>query len=78
MKVPIVSAEQGVDVLRRSTKQRHKATTGLNYASSRSHSVFTITVKWSSNDAQGRDRSHMYFVDLAGVLPFLKTVHHLF
>ena len=66
IQVGIVCAEQGIEVLRRSTKQRRKATTGLNYASSRSHSVFTITIKWNEASAQEPGTSHMYFVDLAG------------
>ncbi len=66
-----------MDVLRRSTKQRRKATTGLNYASSRSHSVFTIAIKWADVSAEEPKRSHMYFVDLAGqTLPLRGDLKH--
>lgn len=54
-------------MLRRSSKQRRKATTGLNYASSRSHSVFTLLVQWSPRaDGGEADFSKISFVDLAG------------
>ena len=67
MQVEIKSAEQGMEVLRRSSKQRRKATTGLNYASSRSHSIFTLAVQWGPQAAGGDpDFSRISFVDLAG------------
>lgn len=36
------SATEALKVLRRGSKQRQRAETGLNYSSSRSHSIFTV------------------------------------
>ncbi len=67
LQVEVGSAEQGMEVLRRSSKQRRKATTGLNYASSRSHSVFTLSVQWTPQASGGDPEfSKISFVDLAG------------
>lgn len=40
--VEVTSAAEALKVLRRGSKQRQRAETGLNYSSSRSHSIFTV------------------------------------
>ncbi|KFM26537.1 Kinesin-like protein KIF19 [Auxenochlorella protothecoides] len=66
------SAEHALCLLRRGARQRARAETGLNYASSRSHSVFQITLypparlgEPARNDP-GERLGTMSFVDLAG------------
>lgn len=38
----VSSASEALDQLRRGSRQRQRAETGLNYSSSRSHSIFTV------------------------------------
>lgn len=54
--VPVHSVEEAMEVQRRGSRARQKAGTALNYASSRSHSIFTITM-FTANDglAEGRE-----------------------
>lgn len=40
--VEVGSADEALAVLRRGSRQRQRAETGLNYNSSRSHSIFTV------------------------------------
>ncbi|CAD6904987.1 unnamed protein product [Tilletia controversa] len=42
--VPMTSAEAGLEILRRGSSKRHIAATNCNSQSSRSHSVFTLTI----------------------------------
>ncbi|KAK0562628.1 Kinesin- motor protein [Tilletia horrida] len=42
--IPITSAEAGLEILRRGSAKRHIAATNCNSQSSRSHSVFTLTI----------------------------------
>jgi Kinesin motor domain len=42
--VPVTTAEEALEALRRGSRARQKARTALNGASSRSHSIFTIAV----------------------------------
>ena len=73
----VVSTEHAVELLRRSSRQRRKGTTALNRSSSRSHSVFTVTVHWAE-EAQTlpRRRTAISFVDLAGtVADSIKKIH---
>lgn len=42
--VVVHNVDEALMVLRRGSKQRQRAGTGLNYASSRSHSIFTVTL----------------------------------
>ena len=51
--VEVSSAEEALGVLRRGARQRQRAETGLNYSSSRSHSVFTVSA-WGGCAAGGR------------------------
>ena len=44
--VQVQDAAGAVELLRRSSRQRQKAPTGLNTQSSRSHSVFGIALRW--------------------------------
>lgn len=77
--VEVQDASAALDVLRRSTRQRKKATTSLNAQSSRSHSVFCIVTHWRADrnsTGTGGDGGSMLadnlflgrlsFVDLAG------------
>lgn len=42
--VPVTTAEEALEALRRGSRARQKARTALNGASSRSHSIFTVAV----------------------------------
>ena len=42
MQVEVGSADEALALLRRGSRQRQRAETGLNYSSSRSHSIFTV------------------------------------
>ncbi|PSC76545.1 Kinesin KIF19 [Micractinium conductrix] len=74
--VEVGSAEEAHAVLRRGSRQRQRAETGLNYSSSRSHSIFTITLYQEAPEGHcsqegGEDGceeklGRMSFVDLAG------------
>lgn len=55
-----------MEVLKRSSRQRRKAATSLNYASSRSHSVFAIRIHWQQSSVAAPEKSCIYFIDLAG------------
>ena len=74
----VTSAEEALLVLKRGSKQRQRAETGLNHGSSRSHSIFTLTLVRSTVYSHGDDGDtchdtcqverlgRMAFVDLAG------------
>lgn len=66
LQVRISHADQGMDILRRSSRQRTTAMTGLNNGSSRSHSVFTIIIEWEACAGREARKSCIYFIDLAG------------
>jgi hypothetical protein len=42
LQVEVGSANEALAVLRRGSRLRQRAETGLNYSSSRSHSIFTV------------------------------------
>ncbi|GAB4824165.1 hypothetical protein N2152v2_011211 [Parachlorella kessleri] len=80
--VEVTSAEEALEVQRRGSKQRQRAQTGLNYNSSRSHSIFTVMLYQPRTAAAGGDDAadqqeedegeqeqrlgRLSFVDLAG------------
>lgn len=65
-KVPISTVEEGMDVIQAVITYRTAASTGLNWASSRSHCIFYLEIT-AENGAQGITRSSvLMFVDLAG------------
>ena len=45
VQAPVSSVEEALEMQRRGSKTRQKAGTALNYASSRSHAVFTIVLQ---------------------------------
>lgn len=49
------SVGEAMEALRRGARARQKASTALNYASSRSHSIFTIAM-FASDAAPAKDR----------------------
>ncbi|KAL4448014.1 hypothetical protein ABPG75_005233 [Micractinium tetrahymenae] len=51
----VASADEALALLRRGSRQRQRAETGLNYSSSRSHSIFTITLYQLGLDAQSSE-----------------------
>ena len=56
--VPVHSVGEAMEAQRRGSRARQKAGTALNYASSRSHSIFTITVSTANAGlAEGREVS---------------------
>lgn len=75
VRVRIESVEQGLAALQRGSRARARAETGLNLSSSRSHSIFTITLRDNGDvsslspcaDTNKRCLSRrLAFVDLAG------------
>ena len=60
--VDVTTPQQARRVVQQGGASRRKAETALNYQSSRSHSVFTVTLV----DAGGARLSKLSFVDLAG------------
>lgn len=75
--VEVGSADEALAVLRRGAKHRQRAETGLNYASSRSHSIFGIALVRKEHQEEGEGEEarptpalqrlgRMAFVDLAG------------
>ncbi|CCG80844.1 Putative uncharacterized protein [Taphrina deformans PYCC 5710] len=62
-------ATHGVKILQEGSRKREVAATKCNEASSRSHSVFTITVHIKQTSTEGEDMlrvGKLYLVDLAG------------
>ena len=51
VQVEVADAGSAMEVLRRSSRQRQRAATGLNMQSSRSHSVFVITLRQPGDEA---------------------------
>lgn len=70
--VPVTSADEALEVLRRGSRARQKARTALNQASSRSHSIFTVMV----DSRQGGELRRLSFVDLAGSERAGRTGNH--
>lgn len=66
--VTINDASHGIEILQRGSKKREVAATKCNQASSRSHTIFTITVKIKQDSAEGdmRRTGKLNLVDLAG------------
>nr|CAG8557254.1 318_t:CDS:2 [Entrophospora candida] len=67
--VPLKDAAEGINVLRQGSIKRQNASTNYNDKSSRSHSVFTITVHIKETMPDGEDLlkvGKFNFVDLAG------------
>jgi hypothetical protein len=70
LEVDVTSAESALEQLDNGTRNRITGKTNMNAGSSRSHAVFTITLKQSIRSGQNDDIQHMTsrltFVDLAG------------
>eukprot|EP00951_Prasinocladus_malaysianus_P022012 scaffold183352_cov52-Prasinocladus_malaysianus.AAC.1 len=71
--VRVRNQEEALEVLRRGSKHRQKAGTALNHQSSRSHSIFTISLsKVAAPPEEGEAPApnerlgQLSFVDLAG------------
>lgn len=67
--VPMKDAEHGLRLLRKGSQKRHIAATKCNESSSRSHSVFTLTVHVKETTSKGEDvlrTGKLNLVDLAG------------
>jgi hypothetical protein len=62
------NSSEALDILRRGTTNRRVASTDMNKESSRSHSVFTLTIesKVNKNGIINVITSKFNFVDLAG------------
>lgn len=66
---PMTGAEHGLELLRRGSRRRQIAATKCNESSSRSHSVFSLTVKIKETTAKGEEVvrvGKLNLVDLAG------------
>ena len=47
LQVSVTSATAALEVMRRGAKQRQRAATAMNFQSSRSHSIFTVSLDFS-------------------------------
>lgn len=61
----VVEEEGMLRLLERGGRNRTTATTLMNSASSRSHAIFTVSIRQSTSD-DGSITAKFYFVDLAG------------
>jgi hypothetical protein len=66
--LPVNSAEETYDILRRGTKNRHMGATLMNKESSRSHAVFTLKIdsRQVENSSVSLRSSRFHLIDLAG------------
>ncbi|KAI8097850.1 kinesin-domain-containing protein, partial [Gilbertella persicaria] len=66
---PIITAEDGLEIMKRGVKKRMTAATNCNEKSSRSHCIFTITVNQPFRKSTGEEvilTGKLNLVDLAG------------
>ena len=61
----VVEEEGMLRLLERGGRNRTTATTLMNSASSRSHAIFTVSIRQATQD-DGSISAKFYFVDLAG------------
>ncbi|CAL8086936.1 unnamed protein product [Calicophoron daubneyi] len=69
----VSSPEEVFDVIDEGKANRHVAVTNMNEHSSRSHSVFMITVRQENMETQKKLHGKLYLVDLAGSEKVAKT-----
>ncbi|KAA3674837.1 kinesin family member 5 [Paragonimus westermani] len=69
----VSSPEEVFDVIDEGKVNRHVAVTNMNEHSSRSHSVFMITVRQENMETQKKLHGKLYLVDLAGSEKVAKT-----
>ncbi|CAI2729408.1 unnamed protein product [Schistosoma spindalis] len=69
----VSSPEEVFDVIDEGKANRHVAVTNMNEHSSRSHSVFMITVRQENLETQKKLHGKLYLVDLAGSEKVAKT-----
>lgn len=69
----VSSPEDVFDVIDEGKVNRHVAVTNMNEHSSRSHSVFMITVRQENLETQKKLHGNLYLVDLAGSEKVAKT-----
>lgn len=65
---PVNNSEETIEMLRKGMRNRHVGATDMNADSSRSHSVFSMTIesKKSRDGCTNVTSSKLHFVDLAG------------
>ena len=64
---PCGSFTEAIDVLKRGTLARATGGTAMNHSSSRSHAIFTVTVRRTNHAEDGAgSEAKLHFVDLAG------------
>ena len=61
------------DVMKMGNKNRAVTATNMNAESSRSHSMFVITIDMTNNEDLSRKTGKLYLVDLAGSEKISKT-----
>jgi len=62
----VSSPEEVMSLLRRATKNRSVASTNMNERSSRSHSVFTLSIHGMNSETKQRTHGVLNLIDLAG------------
>ncbi|KAL4478316.1 hypothetical protein ABPG72_009552 [Tetrahymena utriculariae] len=65
----VTSAQQAIELLNTGARNRHVSATQMNIESSRSHSLFSLTIETKDKDNEGLEKircSKFHFVDLAG------------
>uniref|UniRef100_A0AAQ4Q2Q1 Kinesin-like protein n=1 Tax=Gasterosteus aculeatus aculeatus TaxID=481459 RepID=A0AAQ4Q2Q1_GASAC len=69
----VSSPEEVMDVIDEGKNNRHVAVTNMNEHSSRSHSIFLITIKQENMETEKKLSGKLYLVDLAGSEKVSKT-----
>jgi kinesin family protein 5 len=62
----VTSPDEMIQVMGYGAKNRAVAATGMNEGSSRSHSVFCVSVEQTDTRTEARKKGRLYLVDLAG------------
>jgi kinesin family protein 11 len=66
LEIPVKDVKTAIEVLRRGSAHRHVASTNFNKNSSRSHSLFTVSVTAASSSTDMFQIGKLNLVDLAG------------
>ena len=73
MEEPISTYEEAVNALRKGENNRHNAATNMNHLSSRSHTIFKLSVKTYSNCQLRQDHMNNYEI-ISNVAKNISTV----
>jgi kinesin family protein 5 len=69
----VVNDSEVYELMRKGNSNRSVAATNMNAESSRSHSLFVLTITMNNNDDGSCKTGKLFLVDLAGSEKILKT-----